>query len=336
MIEREAQVPADRAEDRGRDLQPAEGGHPARDRRDDLLRGRERETTSRPTRRNSPPRSCRSTRPTTRGTHKGLPPTPISNPGVGLDPGGRAPGARLLPVLRRRGRRLRRAGVLDHRSQVRSETSPPTKRPSAQNGGHLPACKHQLMRRLGVLGWPVAHSRSPAMHNAALADARAERLALPAAAGAARAASTRRCARWRGRASRAPTSRSPTRRPRSRSRTRRATRRADRRGEHAQLRRGRGDRAPRTPTRPGLLAALGIDVAGHARAGARRRRERARGGLGAARRRGGRGARVEPHEGARRACSLRSSAGGPWSARRRPICSSTARLWACSRRTLVR
>ena len=24
-------------------------------------------------------------------------------------------------------------------------------------------------RRLGVLGWPVAHSRSPAMHNAALA-----------------------------------------------------------------------------------------------------------------------------------------------------------------------
>ena len=24
------------------------------------------------------------------------------------------------------------------------------------------------MRRLGVVGWPVAHSRSPAMHNAAL------------------------------------------------------------------------------------------------------------------------------------------------------------------------
>jgi shikimate dehydrogenase len=26
------------------------------------------------------------------------------------------------------------------------------------------------MPRLGVLGWPVAHSRSPAMHNAALAE----------------------------------------------------------------------------------------------------------------------------------------------------------------------
>ena len=36
--------------------------------------------------------------------------------------------------------------------------------------------------RLGVLGWPVAHSRSPAMQNAALARRRAGRVALPAAA----------------------------------------------------------------------------------------------------------------------------------------------------------
>ncbi len=40
------------------------------------------------------------------------------------------------------------------------------------------------MRRLGVLGWPVAHSRSPAMHNAALAalgleDWRYQRLPVP-------------------------------------------------------------------------------------------------------------------------------------------------------------
>ena len=53
------------------------------------------------------------------------------------------------------------------------------------------------MTRLGVLGWPVAHSRSPAMQNAALAGARARRLALPAAAGAARAVRRDRRARCR-------------------------------------------------------------------------------------------------------------------------------------------
>jgi shikimate dehydrogenase len=42
------------------------------------------------------------------------------------------------------------------------------------------------MRRLGVLGWPVAHSRSPAMHNAALqalgmSDWRYQRLPVPPA-----------------------------------------------------------------------------------------------------------------------------------------------------------
>jgi len=43
-----------------------------------------------------------------------------------------------------------------------------------------------MTRRLGVLGWPVAHSRSPAMHNAALAalgmnDWRYQRLPVPPA-----------------------------------------------------------------------------------------------------------------------------------------------------------
>ena len=42
------------------------------------------------------------------------------------------------------------------------------------------------MPRLGVLGWPVAHSRSPAIHNAALAelgmgDWRYQRLPVPPA-----------------------------------------------------------------------------------------------------------------------------------------------------------
>ena len=39
----------------------------------------------------------------------------------------------------------------------------------ARNGGHVPTLQAIAMARLGVLGWPVAHSRSPAMHNAALA-----------------------------------------------------------------------------------------------------------------------------------------------------------------------
>ncbi len=52
-------------------------------------------------------------------THKGLPPTPISQPGRGLDPRGGAPGARALPVLRGGRGRLRRAGLLEVLRAVR-------------------------------------------------------------------------------------------------------------------------------------------------------------------------------------------------------------------------
>ncbi|MGI9183725.1 MAG: shikimate dehydrogenase family protein [Solirubrobacteraceae bacterium] len=41
-----------------------------------------------------------------------------------------------------------------------------SRRPSPEGGGHPPA-----RTRLGVLGWPVAHSLSPRIHNAALAAA---------------------------------------------------------------------------------------------------------------------------------------------------------------------
>ena len=59
--------------------------------------------------------------------------------------------------------------------------------------------------RSGVLGWPVAHSRSPVMHGAALRGARPARLELPAPAGAARAVRRDGACAARGRASSAPT-----------------------------------------------------------------------------------------------------------------------------------
>ena len=46
-----------------------------------------------------------------------------------------------------------------------------------------PGVQAQVSVRLGVLGWPVAHSRSPAMQNAALAELGPGRVALPAPAG---------------------------------------------------------------------------------------------------------------------------------------------------------
>ena len=77
--------------------------------------------------------------------------------------------------------------------------------------------RQAVIRRLGVLGWPVAHSRSPAIQNAALAAVGlGEQLALPAAAGAARSCSTRRCRHCRRSAFAASTSRSRTSRRHSR------------------------------------------------------------------------------------------------------------------------
>ena len=154
------------------------------------------------------------------------------------------------------------------------------------------------MHRLGVLGWPVAHSRSPAIHNAALAalgmgdwhyqllpvppelfardDARARRLGLrrrerddPAQAGGAGAG---------GLGERGGE--------------------GDRRGEHAHVRHGWGDRG-------GEHRRAGTDR-GDRRAARRQARARAggggqrtRGGVGAARGGRGRGAGLEPHARAR-------------------------------------
>ena len=96
--------------------------------------------------------------------------------------------------------------------------------------------------RLGVLGWPVAHSRSPAMHNAALRelgldDWRYQHLPVPPE----RLAETVRAlhaAGFRGANVTIPHKEAALALATSAS----ARARADRRGEHADLRRGRRDR----------------------------------------------------------------------------------------------
>src|SRR5581483_2767304 len=77
-------------------------------------------------------------------------------PRTGFASGGRSPGAEQVPVLLRQAVparqrvRVQLLAVLEPRGQVPEKA---------------------LLTRLGVLGWPVRHSRSPAIHNAALAAA---------------------------------------------------------------------------------------------------------------------------------------------------------------------
>ena len=80
------------------------------------------------------------------------------------------------------------------RREVPADGRPASRRRRAHRRGPPGRRRPLGLTRLGVLGWPVAHSRSPAMHNAALravglTDWRYQRL--PVAAGALR---SRRCA----------------------------------------------------------------------------------------------------------------------------------------------
>ena len=116
-------------------------------------------------------------------THTGLPPTPISNPGLASIRAAAYPAHVPYLYYVAGGRRLRRAGVLDDARRIRSQ------RRGLQGGGQQKRrtsaeLQEEVMPRLGVLGWPVAHSRSPAMHNAAFAalgmsDWRYQRLPVP-------------------------------------------------------------------------------------------------------------------------------------------------------------
>ena len=121
---------------------------------------------------------------------------------------------RRLPLLRRQAGHVRRARVLEHRRAVRARQRPLQRRARQAAGGQL--ADHVLTRGSASAAGPIAHSRSPAMHNAALRGSSAwttgatQRLADPA-----RRCSRRRCARCRRRAFAASTSRSRTRRRRS-------------------------------------------------------------------------------------------------------------------------
>ena len=160
------------------DLQPAPRRHPARHRRDHAVRGRQLEaaaagspssrTRARTTR--ACTRACRPVRSATRASPRSRRRPTRPRPDY--------------PVLR---------GQAGHAAA--STTSPKTdaefqgyvneyNRARDENGGKSPT--HLLSALAGVLGFPVGHSRSPAMMNAAFRGARA-RLALRDAAGAARA-----------------------------------------------------------------------------------------------------------------------------------------------------
>ena len=112
------------------------------------------------------------------------------------------------------------------------------------------------MRRLGVLGWPVAHSRSPAIHNAALAalgmdDWRYQRLPVPPELLVRDDARPGRVGLRRGQRD-DPAQAGGARAGRQRERGGGG----DRRGEHAHVRPDGAIAAENTDA-PGLIAALG-------------------------------------------------------------------------------
>ncbi len=119
----------------------------------------------------------------------GLPPTPISNPGLAAIEAAAHPAQTnyLYFVVKPCGNG---ASVFSSSYSQFLADSARYQQARAAKGGQL---ADQVLRararrtRLGVIGWPVAHSRSPQMMEAGAGGGRADGLALPAAADPARA-----------------------------------------------------------------------------------------------------------------------------------------------------
>ena len=103
--------------------------------------------------------------------NRGLPPTPIGNPGLASIKAAAKPANKnYLFYVRKPGKSGEHA-FSSTDAQFQRDVARSTRPPAATDD-----------TRLGVCGWPVAHSRSPQMHNAALRTLGLRRLALPAPA----------------------------------------------------------------------------------------------------------------------------------------------------------
>ena len=166
-------VREDRLDDRARD---AVGEGEAADRVGDLQPAAARRAARASTRRSATTRttgagrsrspSSRSDTPYNTRINAGLPPTPIGNPGPRVAEGRRAPAnTDYLFYVAKPGacHAFAETNAQHERNVAAYERAP--------RGERRQGSEAEVLTYLGVAGWPVAHSRSPPMHDAALAAA---------------------------------------------------------------------------------------------------------------------------------------------------------------------